>query len=285
MRKYYTFDIFNMIFLGLLSITFVIPFIFVINHSIMNNDDIIMYGFTIFPKSINLDAYRYLLFESSFVLRGYSVSIFVTVVGTLLNLVFTSLLAYGLSKKFLPYRNVFNFLIFFTMLFGGGLIPTFILVISMGMVDSLWALIIPALVSPWNMFILRNFFSKIPESLEESAVVDGAGYLTILIRIVLPLSLPALATIGLFYAVAHWNSWFAASIYINQPKLWPLQLVLRNIVNTLDYEMLDPDVLRNMPKESTKAATTILTALPIICLYPFIQKYFVTGLMIGAVKE
>ncbi len=287
-KKASIFDIFNIMFLLLVTIIIIVPIIFIINQSFMTTEGITKYGYVLIPRQLDFSTYRFLLQPKFNILTGFQVSIFVTLVGTFLNLIFTSTLAYGLSKKYLPYRTQITMYVFITMLFGGGLLPTYILVTSLGMRNSLWALIIPGLVSSWNMLIMRNFFMAIPESLEESARIDGANDATILTRIILPVSLPVIATIGLFYAVGHWNSWFPAAIYIRDPNKKPLQLILRDLVLihgiNLDASLYGRDDIEVPPTESFKAAVIVVTTLPIIFVYPFIQKYFVKGVMIGSIK-
>lgn len=198
-------------------------------------------------------------------------------------------LAYGLSKDNLKGKTVITGFVFFTMLFSGGLIPTFILVKGLGLIDSRWAMVLPCLVNTWNLLIMRNFFYAIPKSLEEAAVIDGANDIQILTKVVLPLSKASIATIGLFYAVSHWNAWFDAMLYINKTPLLPMQNILRNIITAASsigdlgaeaYNSLDVVP----PSQSIRAATIVITTLPILVVYPFVQKYFVKGVMVGSVK-
>lgn len=288
--KFSWFGSINAALLTIMSLLFVVPFIVLINQSFMSNDALLKYGYTLFPREFVLYAYKYLLVENTFIYRAFAVSVLVTCAGTLLCLLFTSSLAYALSKKFLPYRSGLTLIVLTTMFFSGGLIPTYLLVVNMGLKDSLWALILPALISPWYMFLMRNFFMEIPREVEESAQIDGANEVGILFRIVLPMSLPSIATIGLFYAVGHWNNWFSAAIYINAQEKWPMQLILRGIISSLNMTGMGGDTgqrvewMRNMPQESVKAAAVLITALPIICVYPFIQKYFVKGMLVGSIK-
>lgn len=209
--------------------------------------------------------------------------------GTVLNLAVTISLAYGLSKDNLKGKTVITGFVFFTMLFSGGLIPTFILVKGLGLIDSRWSMVLPCLVNTWNLLIMRNFFYAIPKSLEEAAVIDGANDVQILTKVVLPLSKASIATIGLFYAVSHWNAWFDAMLYINKTPLLPMQNILRNIITAASsigdlgaeaYNSLDVVP----PSQSIRAATIVITTLPILVVYPFVQKYFVKGVMVGSVK-
>ncbi|WP_127583335.1 carbohydrate ABC transporter permease [Paenibacillus koleovorans] len=290
MVRFKTFDVINYSFLIVLSASIIIPFLYLISRSLMSHEDILLHGYTLFPKHVVFSSYKYLLFESTFLYRGFANTFFITIVGTFCCLLFTSSLAYGLSKKYLPYRNIFTLLLIITMFFGGGLIPSYLLVTSLGLKNSLWAIIVPALISPWYMFLMRNFFMEIPGEVEESARMDGANDFMILFRIILPMSMPALATIGLFYAVEFWNTWFSSSIYLNSTDKWPVQLILKQMLTMLELNDLDAnasqsaDSISSLSKDGVKAAAIIITSLPIICVYPFIQKYFVKGLMVGSVK-
>ncbi|WJH36709.1 carbohydrate ABC transporter permease [Paenibacillus sp. CC-CFT747] len=220
--------------------------------------------------------------------RAYGITVARVVMGTALNLLFTSMLAYGLSRKGMPGREWMITLIFLTMLFGGGLIPTYLLLKYLHLTDTFWVMIVPGLISAWNLLIMRNFFSQIPESLIESATIDGATPFTILARIVFPLSLPTFATIGLFYAVGHWNAWFDATIYINNPELLPVQVLLRRVVLTMSSQDLNADImgaLTNKPTpQSLRGAMIVLTTVPILFVYPFLQKHFIKGALTGSLK-
>ena len=208
------------------------------------------------------------------------------IVGTLANLLFTSTLAYGLSKRKLPGLAFFTSYCFLTMLFSGGLIPTYIVVRMTGVTNTFWAMIVPSLVGVWNLLIMRTFFWQIPESLSESAEIDGASEWRVYLRIFLPLSVPSLVTVGMFYAVGHWNAWFDAAIYINRFDLKPLQIILRDMVSTMsttDVLIQGTDVTL-IPDATIRCATIVISTLPILCIYPFLQKYFIKGAMVGAVK-
>ncbi len=264
------------------------PFISVISSSFSTEASILKYGYSLWPREFSLDAYK-LIFRDATIYRAYGVTIFVTVIGTALAMLVTCALAYPISLRHLKYRNTINFYVYFTMLFHGGLVANYLLISKyLDMKDSIWVLIIPALVSPWNMFLMRNFFKSIDESLSESAKIDGANDIYIMFRIILPISMPAIATVGLFYALAFWNKWFEAMLYISKEDLWPLQyLIMRIMSNTQFAAELSAKVnLPNyvVPTLTTRLATTVVTIGPIIFLYPFLQKYFVKGLMVGAVK-
>jgi putative aldouronate transport system permease protein len=200
-------------------------------------------------------------------------------------MILTSFMAYALSRKYLHGRGIFNFIVVFTMLFSGGMIPSFILVQSLGLIDSLWALILPSAISAYNMIIMRNFFQGIPDSLEESAKMDGCSDWGVFFRIILPLSLPSIATISLFYAVSYWNTYQSAILYINDSAKWPIQVLLRQIVivsSGMNADAASVDVVP--PAQSVKMAVIVVATLPMLIAYPFVQKYFVKGAMVGSVK-
>lgn len=270
------------------AIACLIPFVTVISGSLSTEVGILKYGYRIFPKEFSFDAYI-LLFKDSTIYRAYGVTIFITVVGTVLAMLVTSALAYPLSVRTVKYRNFVNFYVFFTLLFNGGLVSNYLLITKyLGMKDSIWVLIIPALLSPFNMFLLRNFYQSIDESLAESAKIDGANDIYIMFRIMIPISLPAIATISLFYALAFWNKWFEALLYISNRDLFPLQYLVKRILDNADFgrQLASSVSISNyvVPTLTTRLATTVVTIGPIIFLYPFLQKYFVKGLLVGAIK-
>lgn len=270
------------------AIACLVPFVAVISGSLTTEVGILKYGYRIFPKEFSFDAYT-LLFKDSTIYKAYGVTIFITVVGTALAMLVTSALAYPLSVRTVKYRNVVNFYVFFTLLFNGGLVSNYLLITKyLGMKDSIWVLIIPALISPFNMFLLRNFFQSIDESLAESAKIDGANDIYIMFRIMVPISLPAMATISLFYALAFWNKWFEALLYISNPDMFPLQYLIKRILDNADFgrQLASSVSISNyvVPTLTTRLATTVATIGPIIFLYPFLQKYFVKGLLVGAIK-
>ena len=275
-------------FITLFSIICLIPFILVVASSFTSEDAILRYGYNLWPREFSLEAYK-LMFSTPKMLYAYGVTIFVTVVGTALSVLVSSACAYSLSVKSFYYRNIITFFIYFTMLFSGGLVPTYLwLVKYLKLTDSLWVLILPSLVNPWNVLLLRNFFAGIPESLAESAKIDGANDLVILFKIILPISLPGLATVGLFYALAYWNEWYKAMLYLRTEWKYPLQYIImqitRNIRFAEELASMGGTVTENPPAYSSQMATAVITIGPIIFLYPFLQKYFVTGLTVGSVK-
>ncbi|WP_141505198.1 carbohydrate ABC transporter permease [Paenibacillus luteus] len=279
---------FMYIILVVFSVYCMIPFITVISSSLSTELSILRDGYSLLPQNFTVDAYK-LIFKDNTIYKAYGVTIFVTVAGTLLAMLVTCALAYPLSIRALKYKNKINFYVYFTMLFHGGLVANYLLISKyLGMKDSIWVLIIPALISPWNMFLLRNFFKSVDESLAESAKIDGANDIYIFFKIVLPISLPALATVGLFYAMGFWNKWFEAMLYISDENLFPLQYLVMRIMNNAEFanQLSSQISLPNyvVPTLTTRLATTVVTIGPIIFLYPFLQKYFVKGLMVGAVK-
>lgn len=278
------------VIIAVFSVYCFVPFYAVVASSFTTEAEIVKNGYMLFPKKLSLEAYK-LIFQDNTIYRAYGVTMFVTLVGTALSMIFTSALSYAISSKTVKYRNAIAFYAYFTLLFHGGLVTSYLLISKyLGMKDSIWVLIIPGMISAWNMFLLRNFFATIDESLSESAKIDGANDAYILFRIILPISLPAIATIGLFYALGYWNNWFNALLYINDPHKYPLQYLIQRIMNNLDFinqvapsaNVSIPDYIP--PAITVRLATTIVTIGPIVLLYPFLQKYFVKGLLVGAVK-
>ena len=282
------FGIVNAILLIVIAFTMVYPLYFVIVASFSDPFDVVNGRVFLWVRNFTTESYGY-VFNNSLLWSGYGNSIVNTICAVAYNLGILIPAAYVLSRQDLPGRSFFNLLFLVTMFFGGGMVPTYMMVKWTGLINTRWALILPSLIGTWNMFMMRNFFYAIPESLIESAELDGANQWQILTRIVLPCSLASIATILLFYAVGHWNSWFDALLYISDNKLLPMQNLLRNIIaasNMSDLDasaMLTADYVRP-PAESIKSATIVVTTLPILVVYPFIQKYFVKGVMVGSVK-
>ncbi|WP_240418831.1 carbohydrate ABC transporter permease [Paenibacillus periandrae] len=245
-------------------------------------------GMLLLPSKLSFESYH-VIFQYKAIWTGYGNTILRTILGVGLSLFFTALFAYPLSKKDLPYNRTITSFVLFTMLFSGGLIPNYLLVKQLGMFNSVWALVLPSMISAFNTLIMRNFFRSIPDSLEESARVDGAGYFFIFRKIIVPLSKPVLATVALWIAVNHWNAWFDAMIYITDSKKQVLQVVLRKIIvdnnmdqlNTMLYQFDQKDMFSTRQLQAT---VTMFSVLPMLVIYPFVQKYFVKGIMIGAVK-
>jgi len=279
---------------GLFSLLCVFPFVFVIIISLTEEGALARDGYRIVPKAWSLEAYRYVFMTGESLLRAYGVTVFVTVVGTALSLFIVTLYAYAISRKYFKYRHFFGFLAFFTMLFNGGLVPTYIVVTQLvGIKDTIWALIFPMAVNAFYILIMRTFFSTmVPDAIIESGKIDGAGEFRTFARLVLPLSMPGLATIALFCTLGYWNDWFNALLYIDKPGLVPLQSMLMRIETSMQFLLqnasrasLNTGLLQSMPQESSRMAMVVLATGPIVLAYPFFQRYFVQGLTIGAVKE
>lgn len=281
------FDIANAAVLGLLALVTVVPFIYVIAGSFATQAELLERGFLLFPTKFSLSAYDF-IFSTSTLVRSLFVTIFITVVGTLINLVFTCLMAYPMARKDLDFRKPIQFMVIFTMLFSGGMIPTFLVVKHLHLIDTYWSLLLPGAISAFNLIIIRSFFQQLPEGLEESAKIDGASDPGILFRIVLPLSMPVLATFSLFYAVGHWNTFFNAVLYINDSTKWPIQVLLRQIVilsqggSLGDTTAFEQDFVP--PEQAVKMAVIVVSTIPILTVYPFLQKHFAKGVLLGSVK-
>ena len=274
----------NVLVLGGFALICVLPFLNVLGSSFATPGELATRSFVVIPETFTLDAYRYIL-STSTIFRALGVSVFVTALGTFVSLLLTSFMAYALSKPYLRGRRVINFLVVFTMLFSGGMIPTFIVVQNLGLIDSLWSLILPVAINAFNFVIMRSFFQAIPDSLEEAARIDGCSDLGVFLRIVLPLSIASIATIGLFYAVGYWNTYQNAILYLNDSTKWPIQVLLRQIVIVASGMNADASVVDVVPPaQSVKMAVIVVATLPMLLVYPFIQRYFVKGALIGSVK-
>lgn len=278
------------IILSLLVVVCVYPLLYVIFASLSDSGKLMAHeGLLIKPIGFNVAAYEAVL-KNPNIINGYKNTIFVLVVGVCINLVMTSLAAYVLTRKNVMWKKLILWIMLFTMYFSGGLIPSYLLIQNLGLYDSIWSLILPGAISTYNMIILRTAFASIPESLEEAAVLDGASHLQILWHVLLPLTKATMAVMVLYYGVGHWNSWFNASIYLQDKSKYPLQLVLKEILISNDTASMagDMGVSGNMDSqsiaESIKYAVIMVATVPILCIYPILQKYFVKGVMIGAVK-
>lgn len=279
------FNFINVTLLIVLAVITILPIIHVFAMSFVTTEESLSGRFILWPSTWTTEAYRY-IFDTGVFFLSLKNTVWLTVVGTFINVILTALLAYVCSRPQFSARRVIMFLVLFTMLFGGGMIPTYLIVKGTGLINSLWALILPGAISAFNMLVMRDFFESLPESVIESARIDGCGDLRILGRIVFPLSLPILATFTLFYAVGNWNQYFSAILYLNDPDKWPLQILLRQVVliGQADiFSNLDPNVPLP-PSVSIQMATVVLASFPIVVLYPFLQRYFVQGLTLGAVK-
>lgn len=283
------FNIFNCIFMFLLMIVMAYPIWYVIMASLSQNNLLMSYrGVLLLTRGFSTNAYT-LMAKNPMIVKGYGNTIFIVVVGVTLNLIFTSIAAYFLSRKGVYWQKYVMMFIVFTMFFSGGLIPTYLINTKIfHLKNSYWALILPGLINTYNLIIMRTSFASIPESLEESARLDGAGHWTILFRIVIPLSKAVIAVMILYYAVSHWNSWFNANIYITDRTKYPLQLVLREILISNDTSSMAAQDANAADQQSigetVKYAVIVVATIPILCVYPFLQKYFVKGVMVGAVK-
>jgi putative aldouronate transport system permease protein len=277
----------NNIFLALIFIVMVYPFLYVLAVSLSSPDAVIQNKVFLFPVDFNLTAYR-VVADNKGIWTGYANTILYTAVGTVINLTVTSLMAYALSKKYLWGRGFFSLFVIFTMFFQGGMIPNYLLISKLRMINTIWAIVLPGAVSTWYLMVMRTFFSDLPAELEEAAMVDGCNPLMIFVNIVIPLSKPIFFTMTLFYAVTHWNAYMSPLIYLNDKAKFPLQIIMRqilitgdtNFTNTISY--LDDTNL--IISDTIKYATIIISILPIVMVYPFIQKYFSKGVMIGSVK-
>jgi putative aldouronate transport system permease protein len=280
--------------LGAFAVVCVLPFLLVVAASVTEEAAIIKYGYQLWPKAFSLKAYQ-LIFTNAQnpVARSYGVTVLVTLAGTLLNVAMTSMAAFTLSNKKVACRDGLALYFFVTMVFGGGLVPWYMMCRNLGLTNNLFSLIVPNLLfSPFNLFLIRNFMNGIPDSLRESAVIDGARDPVILFRIYYPLCTPVLATVALFSGLAYWNDWFNAIMLVDNSKLYPLQYLLFKIQSEIEALKTIQQLgaggatvgIHNLPSEGLKMATVVVTVGPIILLYPFLQKYFVKGLLIGAVK-
>lgn len=279
------FDVINMIFLGSLALIMLLPFLYIIAGSFATEAELSTRAFFIWPKTFTLSAYEYIFSTPTF-MRSLLVTIEITVIGTIVQLFCSFTFAYPLSRKYLKGRNLVLNLVIFAMLFSGGMIPTFLVVKSLGLLNSIWAVILPAAISPFNLMIIKNFFQEIPAELEESARMDGCSEVGILWKIMLPLSKPMIATFTLFYAVGLWNDFMGPLLYINDSSKWPIQLLLRQITMSSNAASaignVDPNYVP--PEQSMKFAVIIVATLPILIVYPFLQKHFAKGMMVGSIK-
>ncbi|WP_199613772.1 carbohydrate ABC transporter permease [Paenibacillus alkalitolerans] len=279
------FDFVNASVLLVAAIVTVLPFFYVIAVSFTDPAVVAKGGIILFPTKFSLAAYEY-IFSTNTLVRSLGITVYITVVGTLINLLFTSLMAYPLAKTHLRGRRTVLLAVLFTMLFGGGMIPTYFVVKAFGLTNTLWSLMIPNAISAFNLIVLKNFFQQIPDGLEDSAKIDGANDLGVLFRIVLPLSLPAMATFALFYAVGHWNTFFSAILYLNDNRMWPIQVLLREVVIMAQSRIGDAGFEETQIQPLTiRMAVIVFATVPILLVYPFLQKHFAKGVLLGSVKE
>ncbi|MEV5029845.1 carbohydrate ABC transporter permease [Paenibacillus sp. LPE1-1-1.1] len=276
--------------LTVLAALCILPFILILSSSLSEESTIVTEGYQFFPSAFSFEPYKILFKYPEQIIRAYSVTLAVTAIGTVIGLFLTAMTAYCLSRRDFKWRNQFSFFFFFTTLFSGGLVPWYLLMVNyLHMKDTILALIIPLLLNVFYMIVMKSFMSNIPEAIVESAKIDGAGDFLIFLRLILPLSKPALATIGLFLALGYWNDWYNALLFVSDEKLMPLQYYLYKMLGNMDgmrkAMMGSGAVVTNvLPTEGLKMAMTVVASGPILVAYPFIQKYFVKGLTIGAVK-
>ncbi|WP_319005776.1 carbohydrate ABC transporter permease [Metabacillus niabensis] len=294
-KKWSMFSIVNYTVLAIFAFTTLYPFIYILAYSLSDGVEAMKNPIYFFPRGFTFENYIQIFQDTKF-LDAYKITILRTVIGTALHVFLCALFAYALTKKTLPGRSFFTFFIFIPTLFSGGMIPTFVLYRDLGLIDSFWVYVIPFLYNFFNIIVLRTFFMQIPSSLEESAKMDGCGDFKIFIKIILPLSMPVLATIGLFNGVFHWNDWFTGTYFVTSKDLLPVQTLLNDLLN---QSIAQADAAKNASQsgtsvglqtiaqttpESLRMATLMVATLPILFVYPFLQKYFVKGVMIGSVK-
>ncbi|CAI6080664.1 carbohydrate ABC transporter permease [Cohnella sp. JJ-181] len=275
-----------------LSIVVVLPFLLVIAVSLTDEKTLTAYGYQFIPRVFSADAYRYMFESPEVLLRAYGVTLLVTVAGTLSGLLVTAMTAYVVSRQDYRYNRLTTFYVFFTMLFSGGLVPSYILITQyLHLKDSLLALILPVLLSPFNVIVMKGFLSKLPFEIVESAKIDGAREFNIFFRIILPLSTPALATLGLLISFAYWNEWFNAMLYIDDPNKVPLQLLLVRTLNSIEFLTSNSEFsqqvgidLADFPNNSARMAIAVLAGGPMLVVFPFFQRFFVKGLTVGSLK-
>ncbi len=281
----------NLVFI-IISLLVILPFLLVVAISLSSEASLTKNGYEFIPEVFSLEAYKFVFRIPEVIFKAYGVTVLITIVGTLVNVLLTTMIAYTISRRDYKLRNVTTFYIFFTMLFSGGLIPWYILMTQyLHVKDTIWAMIIPGLFSAWNALIMKGFLSKIPMEIIESAKMDGAGEWRIFFTIIIPLSTPALATIGLIVSFSYWNEWFNALLFINKENLVPLQLLLVRMLSSIEIITANQDKFKGLnidmsklPTRSVRMALVIVAAGPMLFIFPFFQKYFVQGLSVGSLK-
>ncbi|HCS40296.1 MAG TPA: sugar ABC transporter permease [Anaerolineaceae bacterium] len=279
--------------LAFLALICVVPFILIFMSSISSENSLITNGYTFFPKELSLDSYYYMIGQAKIVMRSYGVSIFVTVVGTATSLLITPMLAYPLSRKDFKYRKIITFLVFFSLLFNGGIVPSYIMWTKLfELKNTIWALIIPTyLMNGFNILLVKSYFEKnVPKDLIEAAQMDGANEFTIFFKVMMPMATPVIATVGMFTGLAYWNDWINGLYYINDPALYGVQQLLIRILDNIQFlksgtaAALIGNVVIDLPSASIRMALAVIGILPILIIFPLLQKYFIRGIVIGAVK-
>lgn len=287
-KKHFTWgDGLNYLLLAIVSLVSLFPFFYILSISLTDPDVYIPLQLRFIPAKFSLRSYRYIL-STNFFSKALMNTVYLTLMGTLVNVVVTFTGAYALTKKEVPGHRFITVIIIFSMLFYPGLVPNYMLIKNLGLIDSYWALILSAATSSWNVIVVRNFMNELPKELEQSAAIDGCNDLVTFIRIVLPLSMAALATFILFFAVAHWNTYMNAVLYLNDSDKWTLQVLVKSMIVDADVESVGSAAAagedQSLPQETVRMASVILTMLPIVVVYPFLQRYFVKGVMVGALK-
>jgi len=277
------FDVVNVVLLTVVGLLALLPFLYVLAGSFATELEITTRPFFLWPHEFTTASYASILSSTAFV-RAFVTTVVVTLVGTLIQLALTALMAYPLSKVELPGRRTIMTVVVFTMVFSAGMIPTFLVVKQLGLLDTYWALILPAAINPFSLIIIKNFFQQLPQELEESAKIDGAHELQILRHVVVPLSKPVLATFALFYAVGIWNDYMSPLLYLNDQSMWTLQMFLRQVTASASMTAQDMGTELPPPAQGIKFAVVIVATIPVLLAYPFLQKHFAKGMLIGSVK-
>lgn len=281
------FNVFNYFFLAFLAFTTLYPFIYTLSMSLSTTKAATEMGLHLYPKEISIMAYK-MVFNNRDIFTSYGNTLFRTIVGTITGLLVTTMFAYALSRREMPNRKLYTAIVLFTMLFNGGKIPTYLVLKQLGLMNSLWVYILPNLISAYNVIVARSFFQSLPGALHEAANIDGAGEFKIFFKIIIPLSKPIIMTLALWMAVFHWNAWYDAMMYMSDSSKITVQCLLQRIIQENNSELIsqgvmNPDAMQ-YTSETVKAATIIVSILPILAFYPFVQKYFIKGVTLGAVK-
>lgn len=282
------FNVVNITVMLVLFAVFVFPYVIIVSASLSGEQALAKYGPGMWIRDFSLASYKYIFSSGSTIIRSLGVSVYITVVTTALSVLLNAMLAYPLSRQGFFGKKFFNVYVVFTMLFGGGMVPFYLLIEKLNLLNNLWSLILPVVMSAWNVILLRNYFASLPDSLEEAARIEGAGSMKILFTIYIPLSMSVIATVALFSAVNQWNSWTTTRMFIdpNHSELYPIQFVIRNMIINMDSISNGAGGgSSNVPQIGVQNAAIIVATLPIVCVYPFLQKYFINGTIVGAVKE
>ncbi|WP_062109917.1 carbohydrate ABC transporter permease [Bacillus niameyensis] len=274
--------VYGLLIIGVIVI--ILPILYVVMTSFATEKEYLTRGFFIIPHEFTLEGYSYLLKNGSFI-KAFKNAVEITVIGTFINIVITTLMAYGLSKKYIKGRSFLNFIVVFTLIFSGGMIPTYLVVDSLGLMNTFGALWFSTAIAPFNLIVMRSFFTRLPDELFDSARIDGAGEWRILFSIVLPLSKAAIATFTLFYMVYNWNTYFHAILYLHDNNKWPLQVFLKLMLVEGDADFGQQEIQGVNFTHSARMAAILITALPLLCVYPFFQKHFNKGMLLGSIKD